>query len=133
MSTNDEVLLGGSDGEFVRIRRVSANGPELWFGTEIEVQCDGWRGSFAASFMQGELTRFAREVRTLQRSLKGKATLLPLEPNLTLSLAGDGKGHVQIDGTARNRFGSGTKLSFQMEVDQTYLLGIAKSLEEIDP
>jgi hypothetical protein len=76
--------------------------------------------------------RFAREVRTLQKSLKGKATLLPLEPNLTLSLAGDGKGHVQIDGTARNRFDSGTKLSFQMEVDQTYLLGIAKSLEEID-
>jgi hypothetical protein len=49
MSTNDEVLIGGSGGEFVRIRRVGANGPEPWFGTEIEVQCDGWRGSFSAS------------------------------------------------------------------------------------
>jgi hypothetical protein len=51
MSSNNEVLIAGQDGERVTIRRVSANGPEGWFGTEVEVQCDGWRGKFGASFM----------------------------------------------------------------------------------
>ena len=62
------------------------NGSEGWFDTEIEVRCDGWRGKFGASFMQGELSRFAQEVQTLHKQLHGKATLEPMEPNLTLSL-----------------------------------------------
>ncbi len=132
MSANSEVLITGQNGERVAIRRVTANGPEGWFDTEVEVQCDGWRGKFGASFRQGELSRFARELRILHEQLNGKAILAPLEPNLELSFVGDGKGHVGVKGTARNNFHTGTKLSFSLDIDQTYLPTIAKTLSDMD-
>jgi hypothetical protein len=133
MSANNDVLITGQDGERVTIRRVTANGPEGWFDAEVELQCDGWCGKFGASFMQGELSRFARELRILHEQLNGVASLTPLEPNLELSFSGDGKGHVEVKGTARNNFHTGTKLSFRLDIDQTYLPAIAKALADTDP
>lgn len=135
MSVNGgaEVLIGGEDGNRVSIRRITKNGSEGWFDTEIEVRCDGWRGKFGASFMQGELSRFAQQVQNLHRHLHGKAALEPMEPNLTLYLSGDGKGHVEVTGVARNQFHTETKLTFKMELDQSYLPAIAKALVNIDP
>jgi hypothetical protein len=135
MSVNSgaEVLIGGADGNRVSIRSCTKNGSEGWFDTEIEVRCDGWRGKFGASFMQSELSLFAQQVQNLHKHLHGKATLEPMEPNLTLSLSGDGKGHVEVTGVARNQFHTGTKLTFKMELDQTYLPAIAKALANIDP
>jgi hypothetical protein len=88
---NGEVLIGGEEGNRVTIRRCTKNGPEGWFDTEIEIRCDGWRGKFGASFMQDELSRFAQQVQNLHRQLDGKTTLEPMEPNLMLSVSGDGK------------------------------------------
>ena len=88
---------------------------------------------FGASFVQGELSRFAQQVQNLHKHLHGKATLEPMEPNLRLSLSGDGKGHVEVTGMARNQFHTGTKLTFRMDLDQTYLPAIAKALANLDP
>jgi hypothetical protein len=52
---------------------------------------------------------------------------------LTLSLSGDGKGHVEVTAVDRNQFHTGTKLRFKVELDQTYLSAIAKALANIDP
>jgi hypothetical protein len=104
MGANGEVLITGQTGERVTIRRVTAIGPEGWFDAEVEVRCDGWHGKFRASFMQGELSRLARELRILHEQLSGEAILVPIEPNLKLSFAGDGKGHIEVKGTARNSF-----------------------------
>jgi len=128
-----EVLIGGEEGNRISIRRRTKNGPEGWFDTEIEVRCDGWHGKFGASFMQGELSQFAKQVQDLHQHLHGQATLEPMEPNLTLSLSGDGKGHVEISGVAQKQFHTGTKLTFKMELDQTYLPAIARALANIDP
>ncbi len=83
--------------------------------------------------MQGELSGFAQQVHNLHKHLHGKATLDPMEPNLRLSPSGDGKGHVEISGVACNHFHTGTELAFKMQLDQTYLSGIAKALANIDP
>jgi hypothetical protein len=82
--------------------------------------------------MQGELSRFARELRILYEQLNGKAILAPMEPNLELSFTGDEKGHVEVKGTARNNFHTGTKLSFRLDSDQTYLPAIATALADAD-
>jgi hypothetical protein len=132
MGANSEVLISGQTGEHLTIRRVTAIGPESWFNAEVEIRCDGWHGKFLASFMQGELSRFARELQILHEQLSGKAILAPLEPNLELSFTGDGKGHVEVKGIARNNFHTGTKLSFRLDLDQTYLLAIAKALADAD-
>ena len=83
--------------------------------------------------MKGELGRFAQEIRTLHRNLDGVAELQPIEPNLILTLAGDGKGHIAVDGEATNHFESGTTLHFGFNIDQTYLIGIADALSDADP
>jgi hypothetical protein len=83
--------------------------------------------------MLDELSRFAQQVQNLHKHLHGKATLEPMEPNLTLFLSGDGKGHVEVTGVDRNQFHTGTKLSFKMELDQTSLPAMAKALANIDP
>jgi len=129
----DHILIAGENGERVAVRRASANTSEGWFDTEVEVQCDGWRGKFTASFLQGELSALARELRILHEKLRGEASLVPSEPNLELSFIGDGKGHIEVNGTARNQFHTGTKLSFSLHLDQTFLPSIIKGLENIDP
>jgi hypothetical protein len=132
MTKNREAHIGDENGEYVSLKRVTPSGIENWFDAEVEVQCDGWRGKIRAEFMQGELTRFAEEIRNLHKNLFGEALLNPIEPHLTLSLIGDGKGHILVKGTAQNRLGGGTELSFRLEIDQTYLLAIADALCDID-
>ena len=92
MSILDEVLIGDRITERISLRRISANTNEGWFDAEVVIQCDGWKGRFKANFVQGELSRFAGELQILYKKLKGEAVLAPLEPNLELSLIGDGKG-----------------------------------------
>jgi hypothetical protein len=133
MNENNPILIKGRSGEQIHIRRASANGPEGWFDTEVEVHCDGWRGKFIASFMQGELQGLALGLRTIHEHLVGQAVFTPLEPNLELSFTGDGKGHIEVKGSARNNFHTETKLSFRLAVDQTDLPAIAKALADMDP
>lgn len=83
--------------------------------------------------MKGELGRFAQEIRTLHRDLAGTAALQPLEPNLILTLIGDGKGHIAVEGEATNHFGRGTTLRFRFDIDQTFLPRIAEALSDADP
>jgi hypothetical protein len=128
-----EVVIGAPDGNRVVIHRQTSNDRESWFHAAIAVHCDGWYGQFKASFMRGELSRLAQDVRALYQRLDGEAVLDPVEPNLVLSLTGDGKGHVRVRGTAQNRLSSGTHLSFEFQIDQTYLPAISKSLSEMDP
>ena|ERR1700678_1072911 len=132
MAEMKEIRIGGRDAEFVSIRKLSSCDPEGWFAAEITVQCDGWRGKFGASFMKGELTRFAEEIQKLHENLRGEAMLAPLEPNLTLNLKGDGKGHIDVMGTAQNRLGLGTQLSFSLEIFQSYLPMISENLRAAD-
>lgn len=127
-----EVCAGNKESEHVSLKKVTRTGRENWFNVEIDIRCDGWHGTIRANFMQGELTRFGEEIRHLHRRLSGEAKLEPLEPHLVLSLAGDGKGHILVCGEARNHFESGTVLSFQFEIDQTYLPSLADGLLELD-
>ena len=127
-----EIRIGGKVAELVSIRRVSRNDREDWFYTEVEVRTNGLQGNIRASFRRGELTRFAEEIEVLYQKLRGEATLEPLEPHLTLSFAGDGKGHIEVTGTAQATMGSGTKLAFSLSVDQTSLPRIAKDLRATD-
>jgi hypothetical protein len=133
MSIHDEVSIGDRITERISLRRTSANTNEGWFDAEVMVQCDGFKGKFRANFAQGELSRFAGALDALYKKLEGEAVLAPLEPNLELSFIGDGKGHIEVKGTARAQFHTGTKLAFRFAIDQTYLPAIAAGLANMDP
>jgi len=131
MIKSGEIVIGDKGADCVSLK-VGGPSPKGWSRAEIEVRCDGWTGTMRGSFMKGELARFAEEIRRLHHDLVGTARLDPIEPNLVLTLTGDGKGHVLVDGVARNHFVSGTQLMFKFGIDQTYLKGIADSLSDAD-
>lgn len=132
MAETVEIVIGNKGADFVSLR-VRGRGPEGWSNAEIDVHCDRWVGSLKGSFRKGELSQFAQEVRRLHHDLVGTARLQPTEPNIALTLTGDGKGHIAVDGRARNNFSTGTLLTFRFTIDQTYLEAIADSLSEADP
>jgi hypothetical protein len=103
MAKIDEIVIGNKGADCVSLK-VSERGPEGWSKAEIEVRCDGWVGSLKGSFRKGEFARFAQDVRRLNHDLFGTARLQPTEPNITLTMTGDGKGHIAVDGSARNSF-----------------------------
>jgi hypothetical protein len=78
------------------------------------------------------LAGFADAIQVLYDELHGEARLKALEPHLTLSFVGDGKGHIEIVGTAQNHLDSRTQLSFLLEADQTHLPAIVKALRAAD-
>lgn len=132
MTKNAGAHIGGANSGYVSLKRITRSNVEKWFDAEVEIRCDGWSGTIRAEFMQGELTRFAEEIRNLYKNLVGEARLDPIEPHVRLSFVGDGKGHILIKGTAQNRLGYGTELSFRLDIDQTYLLSLADALCDID-
>jgi hypothetical protein len=133
MGDRGEIVIGNKGSDYVSIRVIGPAPGGLWTKTEIQVRCDGWSGTANWSFYKGELRTFAEAIRRLYRDLTGAAELQPLEPNLTLTLTGDGKGHISAEGVAMNNLPSSTALTFSFSVDQTYLMEIADRLNDADP
>jgi hypothetical protein len=79
------------------------------------------------------LRQFGRDIEELHRTLTGTATLDPIEPNLTLKMIGDGKGHITVKGRAQPEFYVRTYLVFSIALDQTELPRIAAALLSADP
>jgi hypothetical protein len=132
MNANTEIVIGSKGAEHVSLE-ISNRSYEDWHSASIGIRCDGWQGNVRGHFRKGELSRFAQEVRQLHRDLSGTARLNPLEPNVTLTLTGDGKGHITVTGVARDNFARKVFLDFQFSIDQTYLPAIADSLSDADP
>lgn len=130
--SSNRVLIGHGEFDHVAIEVTGARG-EDWFAANVRVASGIWSGGFRWEFHKGELHQFAEELDQLYRTLLGTAKLIPMEPNLELEMTGDGKGHITVKGQARAEFGTGTYLTFRLEVDQTELPIIVKSLLAADP
>jgi hypothetical protein len=126
------ILIGHSEFDHVAIEIIGTAG-ENWFSADVRIACGIWRGVFRWQFYKGELHQFANELGQLYQTLSGTAKLIPMEPNLELEMTGDGKGHIIVKGKAIAEFGTGTYLVFRLELDQTELPTIVKSLSAADP
>jgi hypothetical protein len=124
-----EVLIGTLDGDHVLLRNWRYS-PDEWTFADGEIHCGPWQGRIRVSFYRDELIRFANEIRKLYRDLHGEATLHPMEPYLILTLIGNGRGGITVDGCAQSESGfvTGTKLCFHFSIDQTFLPRIADGL-----
>jgi len=127
------IVIGQNTSDHVIIDRVSAPNIEGWFGASVSVQSAVWSGKLRAVFMAGELRRFGAGIEKLYLELKGKAELRPMDGYLEMTFEGDGRGHVLVKGTACHQNGGGTRLEFEIELDQTQLPSIAKALIQAEP
>jgi hypothetical protein len=126
------VLIGQQGSDFIKIETSSRATHEGWFDAKITVRCSPFSGSYTASFMAGELLRFAEEIEVLYRELNSVAELRPIEPHIELRMTGDGRGHIKVKCRAEGKLAYGPKLSFELELDQTQLPKIASSLIAIE-
>jgi hypothetical protein len=127
------IVIGQSTSDHVTIERVSPPNNEGWFHASVSVQSAVWSGKLRAEFTAGELRRFGLEIERLYEELKGRAVLRPMESFLEMIFEGDGRGHIVVNGAACDRLGSGTRLEFEFELDQTQLPSIARALLQADP
>ena len=126
-----EVLIGLPDGDHVLLRNWS-HAPEDWTYADAEIRCGLWRGEIKVAFYADELARFADAIRTLYRDLHGKAALKPFDCRFALTLTGNGRGEITVDGHAGSDWVTDTELRFQFLIDQTFLPRIADGLAAVE-
>jgi hypothetical protein len=129
---SDHMVIGHAEHERVTIKILSYEHAP-WYTAHVHVACGSFRGSFPWDVFAGELRQFGKDIGLLYRSLSGTARLEPMEPNLTLDMVGDGRGHIVVTGTAQATLGDDIYLRFRFTLDQTELPSIASALISADP
>lgn len=116
-------------------RRTHAGTSDYWDGnwvsTRIEILAGGFRGKIEADLRSEEFDAFRKGVQQLYATLNGRAELSTLEGWITLTLEGDGRGHVKVTGAVLDQPGIGNRLIFNFDLDQTYLPEVIEQLNLI--
>lgn len=138
MTASTEVLIGDSGAQHVLIRALSRSQPDLfdqrdgnWIDCELRIVVGSFKGDVRANLRSEEFQNFLEEVRGLIQTLEGTASFTTLEGQIALYLTGDGKGQVHVSGEAIDVAGTGNRLQFAFDVDQTYLEAVCQSLENL--
>jgi hypothetical protein len=115
-----ETLRIGSVHEYLAISCPDGPSDEGWMRTRTEIVVDGFRAEIRPWFQSGDFVAFEAPLRKLYESLEGEAKLDPLEEQLVLTLNARTGGHILLTGEARSDWGN--RLTFEIEMDQSYLL-----------
>jgi hypothetical protein len=127
---------------------IKLNGLQIWVhGRQFPEATDYWDGNWlritarcrahgANVWTTGSilnlpaLVSWLAELEDMNRSLTGEANLVPLEPELSVTLTADGLGHIsmEVDITPDNMTQEHT---FRFELDQTYLEPVIESCRKI--
>ena len=120
--------IGGKDAEFVRVSILQDN-EDGWFSADVEVVVGKFRGRFDADFNSWAFSDFRTELEALYKNVSGSAKFTSYEEQLELILTCDTSGHIKIHGEAIDFAGTGNKLIFNLEIDQTYVPTILRDLQ----
>ena len=123
------IALGNNGGSTILISPTSKISAEGWYQTDIEIKVNSFVGKINAYIELRDLTNFYQEVVALNKTLKGKAELLPLEDQFKLSLIADDMGHIAVEGHAYEQASYGNCLKFEFDLDQSYLPELIDSLK----
>jgi hypothetical protein len=121
----------GSSSEYVRIAWPPSFEKEGWAVCEVEVVVNCFRGTITPFLDVSDLQCFYAELKALYETLEGSAKISPLEGQFTLLVAGTGRGHIGVSGTAWSRATHENKLQFELELDQTFLKEPLAQLEAL--
>jgi len=109
---------------------MTSNDSEGWIQADVEIILNNFKGKISAYIENIDLLNFHSQLIKLNKTLKGKAELMPVEEQFALSLTGDGLGHINIEGYAYEKPTYGSCLKFEFELDQTYLPDIIDSVNQ---
>jgi hypothetical protein len=117
------------------LARSHAGATDYWDGNWIDclimATVGGFRAEYVACLRAEELAGFQRDLERLHRDLSGRGGFKSMEDWLTLEVSGDGRGHFKGPCRLRDRAGDGNSLLFEIEFDQTDILGMLEQLRKI--
>ena len=125
------VIQIGSDSEYVKIVLPDSYSTEGWAQTEVEIAVNGFHGSITPWLEAVDFECFTEELRALYETLQGKAEFSPREEQFTLKLVGSTGGHIQLTGEAWSQARYENRLTFELSLDQSYLLAPLRELETV--
>jgi len=100
-----------------------------WIIATITIAAGAFRGDYEAQLRAEEFVRFRDELRPLHEKLAGRAKFDTMEEWLSIEVEGDGKGHFHADCVAVDLPGTGNRLAFGIDFDQTDLPEILGGLD----
>jgi hypothetical protein len=130
--------IGSSNREHVVVRLSRRERPEAtdvddanWVYATIEIAAGAFRGEVDATLRAEDFARFRDELRPLYTDLAGRAKFDTMEEWLSIDVVGDGKGHFHAECAAVDHPGTGNRLAFAIDFDQTELPTIVRALDAI--
>ena len=126
-----EPINFGTDSEHVRIALPLSFSAEGWGQADVDIAVAGFKGRLHPWVERQDFTLFAANLRQLYETLSGTAEFAPIERQLTFCLNAGVGGHIELAGEAL--FGPifENRLSFNLDLDQTYLREPLRHLEAL--
>lgn len=121
--------IGGQEEKYVQVSIVRDNG-DGWFSSEVKVAAGCFQGSFNADFNSWAFSDFESQLSRLYETVSGTAVFTSYEAQLELKLTCNAQGHVHVRGEAMDFAGTGNKLIFTLDIDQTHIPAVLDSLRQ---
>ena len=100
-----------------------------WIDALVRVEVGGFKGEAEIYMCVSDMVRFKEQLEPVYKDLKGAAEFTTIEGQLYIRIEADRLGHVQATGFLLDDLGSGNKLEFEIQYDQTLLW---HTISEID-
>ncbi len=126
------------DGDFIRIELTGLTYPKAeldwdrnWIRSKVAVEAGGFSGKFECYLMTTDFERFKQELSRIYNTLDGTALFNTLEGQVKIEIRGDGIGHFEANCSVMDFAGTGNKLVFDINFDQTVIPGMVRQLDNI--
>jgi len=139
--TGDEQLffiIGKDTSDFLKVEVLDYEHPALseywdanWLKAKIKLKIGAFSANYLAQLQTTNFREFQNGLETLYKDLIGEAQFYSLEDWLRIKLSGDGIGHFSLDCQASDFPGTGSRLEFEMQIDQTEIPLLVRQLSEI--
>jgi hypothetical protein len=101
-----------------------------WLSASVNLAVGPWKGTSGIGLYAVELTRLRGVIEEIYEHLDGTYIFEPMEHDMTLTFAGDGRGHISLRGQLRDILGA-TEISFCLAMDQTDLPQIVQEIDRV--
>ena len=125
------VVHFGSESEFICISLPSSFTTEGWAQARVDIAVNGFTAQIAPWIEASDLNLFTKQLRGVFETLQGEAEFSPVERQFTFKISAHTGGHIQVTGEAWSQATFENKLSFELQLDQSYLSQPLCDLEEL--
>lgn len=139
MTKEETIFFELEEGEnFLRISVIGFAHPDAeldwdrnWLTSNLTLKAGGFLGKFDCELMTTDFIRFKEQLSKLYEKMNGNAFFDTREEQVAIKIEGDGLGHFRADCTAIDFPGTGNKLEFELNFDQTAIPDLIRQLDSI--